>query len=127
MLTRPASLHCCPQSGPETIAVKDMADGDLWWAAEHMEGFSGARGLLHLCCARRARGGNQRKNPPALAPPLQARRALPNFVASIILCHSRHSFTAVPPSRVNALPQAVSWPSSWPACRPWPTAPTMPS
>jgi ATPase family AAA domain-containing protein 3A/B len=29
------------KSGPETIAVKDMADGDLWWAAEQMDGFSG--------------------------------------------------------------------------------------
>ena len=31
------------QSGPETIAVKDVADADLWWAAEQMDGFSGAQ------------------------------------------------------------------------------------
>ncbi|PSC70197.1 ATPase family AAA domain-containing 3-B [Micractinium conductrix] len=29
------------KSGPETIAVKDVADEDLWWAAEKMQGFSG--------------------------------------------------------------------------------------
>lgn len=42
-------IPACLQSGPETIAVKDMADGDLWWAAEHMDGFSGVHGVLHRC------------------------------------------------------------------------------
>lgn len=29
------------KGGPETIAVKDVQEEDLWWAAEHTEGFSG--------------------------------------------------------------------------------------
>lgn len=29
------------KGGPDTIAVKDVTDADLWWAAERTEGFSG--------------------------------------------------------------------------------------
>ncbi|KAL4421615.1 hypothetical protein ABPG75_010906 [Micractinium tetrahymenae] len=40
-LARLSALLRGRKGGPETIAVKDVTDTDLWWAAEKMEGFSG--------------------------------------------------------------------------------------
>lgn len=99
------------KSGPETIAVKDVQDSDLWWAAERMEGFSGAFfPRVLIVCIMQGR---------------HAERADSDLWPQGRLCSCLHH-PSLALSSYNHL-QAASWPSSWRRCRPWRTAPTTPS
>lgn len=61
-LARLSALLRGRKGGPDTIAVKDVTDADLWWAAEKMDGFSGER----------------RQRPPALCPLPRRRQPAPS-------------------------------------------------